>query len=126
MPAYLEHANFTVSDADRTAAWMCALFGWHIRWQGPSLDGGKSLHVGTEGQYLALYQPAGKVEKPRQSHSTAGGLNHIAVVVDNIDEAEISAVAAGFSPQNHADYTPGRRFYFLDEDNIEYEVVSYA
>jgi hypothetical protein len=28
-------------------------------------------------------------------------------------------------PFAHADYAPGRRFYFLDPDGIEYEVVSY-
>lgn len=35
-------------------------------------------------------------------------------------------VAAGFTPFNHGDYEPGRRFYFLDGDGIEYEIVSYA
>ena len=34
-------------------------------------------------------------------------------------------VAAGLTPFSHADYEPGRRFYFLDPDGIEYEVVSY-
>ena len=28
-------------------------------------------------------------------------------------------------PFNHGDYDPGRRFYFLDPDGIEYEVISY-
>jgi hypothetical protein len=28
-------------------------------------------------------------------------------------------------PFSHDDYDPGRRFYFLDPDGIEYEVVSY-
>ena len=39
-------------------------------------------------------------------------------------EARVSA--AGLIPFNHGDYEPGRRFYFLDPDGIEYEVVSYA
>ena len=33
--------------------------------------------------------------------------------------------AAGLTAFNHGDYHPGRRFYFLDPDGIEYEVVSY-
>ncbi len=32
----------------------------------------------------------------------------------------------GSQTHSHADYEPGRRFYFHDEDGIEFEVVSYA
>lgn len=35
MQATLEHVNLTVPDPDATAAWLCEVFGWHIRWQGP-------------------------------------------------------------------------------------------
>ena len=125
MPATLEHANITVSDADATAAWMCDLFGWHVRWKGPAIDGGTSLHVGTEAQYLALYQPARPLQPKDDSDTTQGGLNHLAVVVDDIDAAEQAVRAAGFKPTSHADYDPGRRFYFKDQDGIEFEVVSY-
>lgn len=125
MPATLEHANITVSDADATAAWMCDLFGWHVRWKGPAIDGGTSLHVGTEAHYLALYQPARPLQPKDDSYTTQGGLNHLAVVVDDIDAAEQAVRAAGFKPTSHADYDPGRRFYFKDQDGIEFEVVSY-
>ena len=50
----LEHANITVSDPEKTAAWMQAVFGWRIRWQGPALESGFRMHIGTEAQYLAL------------------------------------------------------------------------
>ncbi|MDW3224973.1 MAG: VOC family protein [Paracoccaceae bacterium] len=125
MAAMLEHANVTVSDNDATAAWMCDLFGWHIRWKGPSIDGGQSIHVGTQTQYLALYTPGkGTTQKP-DSYNTRGGLNHIAVTVQDIDAVERAIKDAGFVTGNHADYEPGRRFYFHDHDNIEYEVVQY-
>ncbi|HCK17946.1 MAG TPA: glyoxalase, partial [Thalassospira sp.] len=39
-------------------------------------------------------------------------------------EAKIKA--DGIETFNHADYEPGRRFYFRDENDIEFEVVSYA
>ena len=35
-------------------------------------------------------------------------------------------IAAGLRPFSNAGYEPGRRFYFLDLDGIEYEVVSYS
>ncbi|MEM6564318.1 MAG: VOC family protein [Pseudomonadota bacterium] len=125
MSAMLEHANVTVSDAQNTARWMADVFGWHIRWQGPSLDGGHSLHIGTPDQYLALYQPKLPAEDASSSYRTVGGLNHLAVTVGDIDSAEQKVVAAGFRPESHANYEPGRRFYFHDADGIEYEIVQY-
>ncbi|MEL7164700.1 MAG: VOC family protein [Pseudomonadota bacterium] len=126
MPAQLEHTNFTVSDPATTAAWMCDLFGWHIRWQGDSRSTGTSIHVGTDTHYLALYAPKDGNVAPRGDHyNIRGGLNHIAVVVGDIDKAEKQVIAAGFTPHSHQDYEPGLRFYFRDHDDIEYEVVQY-
>jgi len=52
-------------------------------------------------------------------------LNHIGVEVDDLAAIEAKVVAAGLRPFGHDSYDPGRRFYFLDPDGIEYEVVSY-
>ena len=54
---YIEHVNLTVSDAGRSAALMRDLFGWHVRWEGPALGGGRTIHVGDDRFYLALYAP---------------------------------------------------------------------
>lgn len=125
MPARLEHANFTVSDPNAAAAWMAEVFGWHVRWQGEAKNGGYTVHVGEENSYLALYTPPAPAEKAPESYSIIGGLNHVAVTVDDLDATEAAVKAAGFTPANHGDYEPGRRFYFHDSDNIEYEVVQY-
>ena len=47
-------------------------------------------------------------------------------LVDDLDAVEAKVKAMGYEPCNHADYDPGRRFYFDDEDGIEFEVVSYG
>ncbi|SFT39183.1 VOC family protein [Sedimentitalea nanhaiensis] len=125
MTARLEHANFTVADPDATAAWMCALFGWHVRWSGAAMQTGRTVHVGTDTAYLALFSPGDPAKPTDDNYQTIGGLNHIAVVVDDIAALEDKVTAAGFTPINHADYEPGRRFYFHDGDGIEYEVVQY-
>lgn len=125
MTARLEHANFTVADPDTTAAWMCRLFGWHIRWSGAAIQNGRTVHVGSDTAYLALYSPGDPAKPAKDSYHTVGGLNHIAVVVDDLKAMESRVAAAGFTPVNHADYEPGRRFYFHDQDGIEYEVVQY-
>ncbi|WP_172298852.1 VOC family protein [Pseudoruegeria sp. HB172150] len=121
----LEHANITVSDPDATAAWLCDIFGWDVRWQGDAIHGGRTVHVGSNGSYLAIYNPGKLQPKKDISYYTVGGLNHVGIVVDDLDEIEDRVKAKGFAPHSHADYEPGRRFYFHDHDGVEYEVVSY-
>ena len=124
--ATLEHTNYTVADPDKTAAWMCEVFGWHVRWSGASMQTGRTVHVGDDGRYLALYTPGAPNAATEDNYATIGGLNHVAVVTDDIKDMEAKVRAAGFEPHSHADYEPGQRFYFHDNDQIEYEVVSYA
>ena len=83
---------------------------------------GRTVHVGTDTQFLALFTPGAPAKPTDDNYKTTGGLNHIAVVVDDIDAMEKKVIKAGFTPLNHADYEPGRRFYFYDHDDIEYEV----
>lgn len=120
----IEHVNVTVSDPERAARLMESLFGWRIRWQGPSMNGGHTIHVGTGENYVALYTARDKVYSG-DDFIKGRPLNHIGVEVDELDETEARVLAAGLTPFSHGDYEPGRRFYFLDPDGIEYEVVSY-
>lgn len=124
--AILEHVNFTVADAERTANRLCDLFDWKIRWKGASIHGGFTVHVGNDDSYLAIYSPGNIEGDAERSYWRSGGLNHIGVVVDNIEVTEDQVKAMGYEPHNHANYEPGRRFYFDNEDGIEFEVVSYA
>jgi len=120
--ATLEHVNVTVSDPHRTADMLCRLFGWHRRWEGPAKAGGFTVHVGTDAGYVAVYAYP---PEARWAGNT-GRLNHIGIVVDDLGEAERKVVEAGYQPFNHGAYEPGRRFYFNDADDIEFEVISYA
>lgn len=126
MTAQLEHANLTVTDPDATAGWMCRLFGWTVRWSGPALAGGRTVHVGTEAGYLALYRPATDLQDSDiESYARIGGLNHVGVIVPDLALAETRVRDLGFTPHSHADYAPGKRFYFHDFDGIEFELVEY-
>ncbi len=120
----IEHVNLTVSDPERAARIMERVFGWHVRWQGPARDGGRTLHVGSDDDYVALYTDEDAV---REAPEFVKGrpFNHIGVEVEDLDATEARVVEAGLRPFAHGDYEPGRRFYFLDPDGIEYEVVSY-
>ena len=56
--------------------------------------------------------PGGTPAEPGDSYTTRGGLNHLGITVDDLDATEARVTAAGFVPRSHADYEPGRRFYF--------------
>ena len=122
----IEHANLTVSDPERSAALLCDLLGWQVRWRGPAQRGGETIHVGESAangaRYLALYTDG----QPRERHAKGRPLNHIGLLVDDLEAAERTVSAAGLAPFGHDDYEPGRRFYFFDWDGIEFEMVSYA
>lgn len=120
----LEHVNIVVSYPDSTAALLSTVFGWRIRWQGFEADGRRVIHVGEEHTYLSLYQRL-SVSDGLDGDSIQT-LNHIGVLVNDLDAVEFRVVRAGFKPFGHGHYDPGRRFYFFGSDSIEYEVVSYS
>lgn len=124
--ARLEHVNITVRDPLATAALLQKIVGWTIRWQGDALYEGYTVHVGNENTYLALYTRDKKDVTSSRSHDRVNGLNHLGIVVDDLDKTEREVVAAGFEPFNHANYEPGRRFYFVDADNLEFEIIEYS
>jgi catechol 2,3-dioxygenase-like lactoylglutathione lyase family enzyme len=121
---FIEHVNITVSQPERSARLLEDLFGWHVRWQGPARDGGRVIHVGDDANYLAVYAEPGSAGD--RDWEKGVPLNHVGIQVDDLDAVEQKVIAAGLVPFSHADYEPGRRFYFMDWDGIEFEIVSYA
>jgi len=124
MYSRLEHINLTVRDTDATAIILGEIFDWKIRWAGAAKDEGRTIHLGSDDTYLALYSHDEK-EWLDSSHKTITHLNHIGIQVDDLDIIEQRVKAKGLITFNHGDYEPGRRFYFNLEDGIEVEVVSY-
>ena len=121
----LEHTNITVKNAKQSAQILCKIFDWKIRWSGGAIDGGTSYHIGGDASYLALYTPL-KIGTPaKSSYTTPAGLNHVGIIVEDIEKVEARVIEAGYKPHSHADYEPGRRFYFREENGIEIEVVNY-
>jgi uncharacterized protein YycO len=125
MAIKIEHINVTLSNIDTAANALQSIFNWRIRWEGDALDNGRTIHIGGDDSYLALYTHQDSRDE-KTSHKTIGHLNHIGIVVDDLDAIESKVKQAGFDTYNHGDYEPGRRFYFDLEEHIEMEVVSYA
>ena len=123
--ATVEPTAMPIVDVPEPGALMEALFDWHIRWSGPAQNGGHTIHVGSNEHYVALHSTSDTAPVAK-GFAKGRPLNHIGVEVDDLDATEARVIAAGLVPFSHADYEPGRRFYFLDPDGIEYEVVSYS
>ncbi|MEL6957558.1 MAG: VOC family protein [Pseudomonadota bacterium] len=117
--ARLEHVNINVPDGAEFCEMLSAVFGWKIRWEGPSTMGsGYFRHIGEADTYISVVQPEGDAPK-------GGAFNHLGVVVDDLDSTAEKVRAQGLKPHHFADYEPGRRFYFYAENGIEIEVVQY-
>ena len=117
--------NVTVADAERSAELFTRLFGWSVRWAGPAMNGGQTVHVGNADHYLAFYSPPAGADEA-VAWPKGMPLNHVGIEVEDLAEIERRVTEAGLTPFAHGDYAPGRRFYFLDPNGIEFEVVSYA
>ena len=122
----LEHVNITVSNPAATAKWLGEVFGWRTRWHCAAIHGGETYHVGDNDTYIAVYKPTTDPVEKGATHYMRAGLNHVGVVVDDLDATEARVKATGFTTFNHANYEPGRRFYFNDADEVEWEVISYV
>lgn len=121
----LEHVNITVSNIERSAALFEKLLGWKQRWRGFAQKGGETIHVGNAengATYLALYSDG----KTHEGQKKGRPMNHIGLLVDDLERAEQTIKDSGLQPFGHDNYEPGKRFYFFDWDGVEFEVVSYA
>ena len=120
--ARIEHANLSVTNPRRSADLFKELCGWHIRWEGPSMGNGHTIHVGSDDGYLALYTN----DTVTSGFTKGQPLNHVGLQVGDLAAARKTVVDAGLEPFSEGTYDPGpSTFYFFDWDGIEFEVVSY-
>lgn len=124
--ANLEHANISVANPDKTAQLLCDLFNWEVRWSGPSMDDGYTVHVGSKQSYLALYRGKTMQGSAQRGHTSLNNLNHIGVIVDNLKTYEEKALELGLTPESFKDYGVNKSFYVSDEFGLEIEILSYA
>lgn len=132
MKCYLEHANITVADLDRTVDFLTTAFpDFRVRGRGETETGGTRrqwLHLGTDETYIALEEvfagdhAAGGDRRPYLDV----GINHVGFVVEDVETLVRRLEEAGYRQSIAADEHPHRkRFYFYDGDRIEYEFVEY-
>ena len=57
-----------------------------MRWQGPARDGGRTIHVGDDDAYLAVYAEPGGRKATGLAWEKGVPLNHVGIQVEDLDE----------------------------------------
>lgn len=90
------------------------------------MDDGHSVHVGSKESYLALYTNSKMIANQQQNHATENNLNHVAVVVDDLEPYRQKSIKLGLTPFNFSDYGDCKSFYVIDQFGLEIEIVCYV
>lgn len=128
MVARLEHANLTVPDIDAAIDFLKAVEpAFRVLHDAGDSGGYRWVHIGAGETYLALEEPHEAVADARMARRYADyGINHIGLVVDDVDAAAARLAARGYREGHRAERHPARvRRYFLDAAGFEWELVQY-
>ncbi|MCW8330118.1 VOC family protein [Photobacterium sp. SDRW27] len=125
MNPYVEHANVTVNNLDNTVDFLqAAIPEFQIRHQGQA-EHYRWCHIGTDNSYLALQEIVERTQIDRIPYRDVG-LNHIGLVIEDVDAARKRLLAAGYRENDIVSPHPWRkRIYFWDQDGIEWEFTEY-
>ncbi len=129
MKCYLEHANITIEDIDKTVRFLVTAFPhFEVRGKGESETDGvirKWLHIGTDKTYIALEQISSEKTGSRTPYQDTG-INHIGFVVDDLDPLTTRLKNEGYTESISVEpHSHRKRAYFYDGDSIEYEFIEY-
>ncbi len=119
MRTQIEHANLSVKDVLKAARFLTtALPDFRIRHEHREADD-HWIHVGTNEAYVSLNE-GGRT-------GPGGGLNHLGFIVEDARAVRERLLAAGYKEGYQGPSHPHReRIYFLDDDGMEWEFVSYS
>ncbi len=124
---YLEHANVTVRKIEDSLSFLkiaCPTF--KVRSKGARADGGGNwLHFGNDEFYIAFEERTEPVAKIENLYTQAG-VNHLGLVVEDMDRIVNDLDAAGFRKGIPGeDIESRRRRYYFDDNGFEWELVEY-
>ncbi|WP_432472995.1 VOC family protein [Amphritea sp. HPY] len=125
----LEHANITVPDIDEAIRFIQIVApDFEVRKDVIPAASYRWAHIGNDEYYFALQEPHldATPQQPRKSYKNFG-VNHIALVVENLSEIETKLVAAGYRRSIDTPTEKHRkRLYFFDRFDFEWELVEYS
>ena len=128
MESYLEHVNITVIDVDEAIRFLqTAMPDWKVRADVSSKENNcrRWVHLGTDTSYIAI-EDRGATEKGNHEPYVDPGVNHMGLVVKDIDAVSKRLTDAGYSEgASSPDNLNRKRIYFYDADGNEYEFIEY-
>ena len=120
---YLEHANITVSDLQKSIHFFQTAFP-HFVVRGGGNDLREWVHLGDNETYIAINELIGnRIE--RENYDDLG-INHLGFVVENVNEIANRLLENGYKrdyPKQTEKYRI--RDYFADSDGNQFEFVEY-
>jgi catechol 2,3-dioxygenase-like lactoylglutathione lyase family enzyme len=127
MTIRLEHANLQVRDIDATMRFVQTAFpDFQVRGEGKNWSGGRWVHLGNDGTYLALSEAPLAPAEAWVPYSGKPGLNHLGFEVDDAAALRQRMLAAGYRDSTVPNEHPHRtRVYFHDSDGNDWEFVEY-
>ena len=124
----IEHINITVPDVDAAINFIKIVApDFEVRKDSKPSDSYRWVHIGNEKSYFALQEAhLAAVPKNRLQPYRNYGINHVALVVSDVQEIEKRLIDNGY--QKGID-TPVEKFrkriYYLDNAGFEWELVEY-
>ena len=126
----IEHANITVPDIDAAIKFLKVIApDFSVRKDSTDPRGYRWAHIGNDEYYFALEAPhQANADSRRQLQTYQNyGINHIALVVPNIEEIEEKLIIEGY---RKGIATPVEKFrkraYYFDDAGFEWELVEYS
>ncbi len=127
----LEHVNLAVPDIDEALVFLRIVApDFVLRKEGQAEAGYRWAHFGNDTSYIALQEPHthlgdGVAKSPRRAYKNHG-LNHLALVVDDLQLVCDALDAAGY---RRSIETPDEQYraraYFYDATGLEWELIEY-
>lgn len=124
----IEHINITVPDIDAAISFLNIIApDFEVRKNQQSPDNYRWTHIGNDRYYFALQEAhIDSVPQNRLQAYKNYGVNHIALIVSNLQDIEAKLAAAGYQRGIEVPIEKYRkRAYYYDQAGFEWELVEY-
>lgn len=124
----IEHVNMTVPDIDAAIQFLKIVApDFEVRKDNKPLDSYRWAHIGNDRYYFALQEAHLDAVPQKQLQAYKNyGINHVALIVSDIQEIEVKLDAAGYKKGIEAPAEKYRkRAYYFDKAGFEWELVEY-
>ncbi len=125
----IEHLNITVPNIDEAIKFIQIVApDFKVRKDVKPPSSYRWTHIGNDEYYFALQEPhlGSEPDSPRKTYKNYG-VNHIAIVVDDLLKVESDLVKHGYKRSIDTPIEKHRkRLYFFDNFGFEWELIEYS